>query len=170
MCFEANVGVREVAGYHADTRLYFLCTPVDVGYQAREGNAKFYAGAYSFHVWDIDSQSAFEDLKSKLSRVYGEPSMTAISADEIWCAHDFGGDEGMANEYQRMSGENQPMTYVVWKSSVNNVMVTLCKSNRYGGDSLELYYLCSDVDAEIEAYMSTGAANVGASGDDLSGL
>ena len=167
---EANIGSREVAGYWADTTLHFSCNPEDQGYLAKENNAKFFAGVYRFQTWDIDPQSAYEDLKSKLTRVYGEPNMTAASADEIWGAIDFGEGNGMAEEYQRVSSEYQPMEFVVWKSSANGVMVVLNMYNEYGSNTLKLSYLWPEMDTEIEGYMNAGAATGGAASDDLSGL
>lgn len=168
--FQASAGQREVAGYPADAMLHFICNPEDEGYLAREGNAQLFAGSYRFMVWDMDPQRVFDDLQSKLSRVYGEPNMLASSADEIWGAYDFGEANGMAEEYQRMSGEFQPMSCVVWKSSANNVMVVLNKYNQYGSDSVELHYLWIEADAQIQEYMNAGAAAGGAASDDLSGL
>ena len=152
-CFRVREeGQRKVAGHHAGTYLWFVYPDSNL---TDENNAVFYAGDYEFDTYDSDARSIFEDLKGKLSQLYGEPfyagnnisvAMGEIVPDEI---------DRYNNDLERYQPE-----YVVWKSSANNATVVLKFFKQHGDWERTLLSYISDIaDATLSQYVVQQSAS-----------
>lgn len=164
-CFTAEPdGGRAVAGHNCMVSLWFAY-PVENGASVIDENAAtFYAGEYNF--FDDNGAATFDDLKQKLSQLYGAPYMQGNNLDAVLGELALP-DEGMKNSYQEQNQRCQP-NYVVWKSSANNAVLVL-KSYTEDGSSefTKLNYISLDA-ADIFAQIETSGGNSG--GDSMEGL
>jgi len=161
--FYVNLNDRQVAGHNeAQTRLYF--TYKDDG--RTDGEAILYAGVYTFFN---NEKAVYDDLKTKLTRVYGTPWATGEDAEDIWGPLDYGEEgEGHRNEWKEYTQRTKPNEYTVWRSSVNNVEVVLKFFMKYDLPSVEIDYLWKDADQYFTAMYQNGSSS--AAPDDLQGL
>lgn len=96
-------GEQEVAGYTTkEITLYFAYLPVDGYLTYDERDTALYGAQYKFEP--VNLQDTYNDLKDKLSNLYGEPSKTTQDAD-MW--------------------ENQ-YTYTYWYGANNTELVLRC--------------------------------------------
>jgi len=159
ICFLATPdGSREVAGYRCDLKMWFAYPAVDGQPIQEENEAILYAGEYYFHE---STDGMFDDLKDKLTQVYGEPDAVTDNLDEALGEIMINADA--RNNYNEEVARYAP-TYVVWKSTANNAAVVL-KTYKEGGDweRVKISYLNLDV----EMVQPTNIANTN---NDLSGL
>lgn len=156
--FSARLQERDVAGHRAQVHMYFTYPD-----SARnDSQAVFYAGTYMFYE---NGKSTFEDLKAKLSTIYGTPWMETNDAEAIWGPMPWDGEEGQEwrqNEWNQMKERYQPIQYVVWKSSANGAMLVL-KSMRMFGDTdvAEVDYLWPEADKYFDAMMQDSGSGAG---------
>ena len=81
VCFDASLPGRSVAGYWCNPSLFFVY-PVENGSPViNEADATFYAGTYEFQ--EGDAKATFDDLKQKLTQLYGEPHTVANNIDGV---------------------------------------------------------------------------------------
>lgn len=159
VCFSANLEeMREVAGHESSVTLWFVYPYAN----APEHEATLYGGEYEF--WEDNAQARFEDLRQKLTKVYGDPYAQCGDLSEVFGALPISDDMiTMYNEEaQRYNAE-----YVVWQSSANHTAVVL-KKYAEGGDweRVKLAYLWMDAQAQFDGLVPAS----GASAENLSGL
>lgn len=153
VCFVATPDEgREVAGYRCELKMWFAYPAGDGQSVQEEKAAKMYAGEYYFHE-TIDGM--FDDLKGKLTQVYGEPD--AVTNDLTEALGEMQISEDMKNSYNEEIARYAP-TYAVWKSTANNTAVVL-KTYKEGGDweRVKISYL--DLNAELVQPVGGAVAN-----------
>lgn len=162
--FAASLEERDVAGHRASVKMYF--TYKDSG--RSDGDAILYAGLYEFY--EGDGAANFRDLKSKLSKVYGEPYAEGEDAAALWGALELGDNsEHRLQEWNDYTQRTKPNQYVVWKSAANGVMVVLRNYLRYGDFLMtDICYVWPEADQYFDAMYQSDAG--GASANDLNGL
>lgn len=159
----ARLPEREIAGHRGSVELHFTFP----GASRADNDAVLYAGIYSFYE---NAAGTFEDLKTKLTKLYGEPWKLATSSDEIWGPMEFSeNDEWRKNEWTNARQRMQNTQYVVWKSSANGGMMVLKYFNEEGSwERSELCYLWPEADQYLDAMYQQNAG--GASANDMQGL
>lgn len=140
-CFRVRFdGDRKVASYDATPYMWFAY-PTD--HYTADNDAVFYAGEYEFQLFDKDPVDIFNDLKEKLTTLYGEP---------FYAGNDISVPMGVfevedINRYTEDTQNMQP-EYAVWKSSANNTVVVLKKYTQYGNwNQVRLAYISDVADA-----------------------
>ncbi len=172
-CFFSRVDGQKVAGHDAEVVLHF-CFPTSEAAAAYDvQNAVFYGGEYEFHV---SNKAVFDDLKQKLSTVYGGPSAEFTNPMDFWGkpAHrEDLSDEEAERIYQENLEKYNELFFVVWQQSGTDKLLILVYS--YNQDNFErtrLYYFDSSADALIEQLFQQGQGQgaEGVNSNDLSGL
>lgn len=96
-------GEQEVAGYTtSEITLYFAYLPVGEYLSYNEKDTSLYGAQYKFEP--VNLQDTYNDLKQKLTDIYGEPSKVTIDSD-LW-----------ENKY----------TYTYWYGAKNTELVLRC--------------------------------------------
>ena len=163
LCFSASPEeMREVAGHECSVTLWFVYPVNDGVVAANEGAATLYAGGYDF--WNGEARATFDDLKKKLTQVYGEPYAAGGDLDAVFGTAPI--SENMQNMYAEEIARYQP-EYVIWKSSANNAAVVL-KIYYENGDweRVKLDYILLDAQEQFEQMNFGGAVEE----DNLAGL
>ena len=160
--FSAWGDSKTVAGYDVSPRLYFTYPIVDGHFQQDENTAVLIGGQYEFS-YDIDAESAFTDLQSKLTSTYGDPWKESTSADELWGAVE------LPDNYEWIKDDIAQLDahYVVWKSSTNGVEVVLSVFTRYDERRVSLSYIYPAMDEEIIAAHNNVQSTASTSTDGL---
>lgn len=161
-------GPRDVAGHNASARLCFYYTTAEDSDNMNIRSGVFYAGIYDFYE---DPDATFNDLKAKLSSVYGDPSAEGTDGEEIWGALTPGQNVSESDWQSNLQNEKQSAakaTIAVWNSSANNASLVLEKVDDNGWAYTRLFYIDTTADAAIlslyEASQGAGAS------DSLNGL
>ena len=82
-CFFSRLGsVQMVAGHEAGVVLRFYFPTKEAAAACEVQNAVFYGGEYE--LLDQNKKAAFDDLKQKLTTVYGSPSAEFTDPEEFW--------------------------------------------------------------------------------------
>lgn len=168
-CINAALGSQEVAGLYANVEGYFVQDGTDTSLD----NFLLYAGAYRFQD---NPEAAFDSLKGKLQKVYGEPFMVTTDSNAIWgdVLEGIDDPEGRAAERLNQVIQNEASnisncSYVVWKSSTNDVMVVLRIRTQWGNTETHIFYLWPQGDELVKQFIQTDdVANDGS--DSLEGL
>lgn len=162
-CFKANVGRNiKVAGYDCSTSLWFVYPVVDGEMVWDDNAAIMYCGEYGF--WD-DHKNKYNDLKGKLTQVYGEPFAVTDDIYELYEPLDV--SEGIMADINRTRGEFTG-EYSVWKSSVNNVMIVLRHvKSVHGFEEVNIRYI--DLDAD-EIFDTLNVSEPAGTSSNLEGL
>ncbi len=161
-CFFARTSeTNKVAGYEVGTVLWFVYPFKDGIFCSEENEAVFYAGVYEFHSWD-DLPAIKEDIKGKLTVLYGDPYYTGDSLNSIM--GDMPLKENLMHGYNDDNAKFKP-EYAVWKSSANDVYAVLSfwYDTNIKEYRLKLAYVSDLADVHFEKM-----ANLGVFGDDLS--
>lgn len=162
VCFAAGISGREVAGYWCSPSLFFVY-PVENGTPViNEAEATFYAGEYEFQ--DGDAKAIFDDLKQKLTQLYGEPHTAGNSLDGVFGEASI--PEDRQQEYDEMV-KSYDTSYVVWVSSANNAVLVLKLYNDYGFKRTKLDYISLDA---VEIFAQIEVDNADSASDSLEGL
>lgn len=172
LVYQANLeqsGPTEVAGHQANASLYFYYPSAEDSADMNLKSGVFYAGAYEFQE---DPTGVFNDLKSKLISVYGDPVSVSESGEEIWGKLTFG-DNVSSDQVSMMLNETKnrfQTSFVVWKSSVNGATVVLEKCNQSGWEYVKLYYIDTSAEEKITGlYMESLDSGIPAN-DSTAGL
>lgn len=156
-CFTASImESRNAAGHEAQMELRFAYPESG----APENDAVFYAGAYSFYVWDDRISSVHYDLSEKLKKLYGEPYYEGKKISEAL------GDFPLSEEQLELYAEEEETcdpTYTVWKSSANGGMLVMKYYSQFEQYFLRLIY----ADESAEALFAGDSTN---DGDSMQGL
>lgn len=162
VCFAANISGREVAGYWCNLSLFFVY-PVENGTPViNEAEATFYAGEYEFQ--DGDATAIFDDLKQKLTQLYGEPHTVGNSLDGVFGEASI--PEDRQQEYDEIVKSYDP-SYVVWVSSANNAVLVLKLYNDYDFKRTRLDYISLDA---VEIFAQIEVDNADSASNSLEGL
>lgn len=162
VCFSASFSGRDVAGYWCNPSLFFVY-PVENGSSViNEAEATFYAGVYEFQ--GDDAKATFDDLKQKLTSLYGEPHTVSNSLDGVFGEASI--PENRQQEYAEQVEYYAP-SYVVWVSTANNAVLVLKHYNE-GSDfsRTKLDYISLDA---VEVFAQIEVEN-GSVSDNLEGL
>ena len=164
--FFAEIESRKVAGHEVNVRMYFVYPD-----EARvDENAIFYAGYYEF--WNGDGDAIFNELETKLGKLYGEPYAKGSDAEALFGSIVLEGDdnEWRYEEWKNGVEDYMPVNYVVWKSAANGAMLVLRNCTKYGDRRrAEIVYVWPEADQYFDA-MQVQVQNGDIVDDDLSGL
>lgn len=163
VCFDASISGRNVAGYWCNPSLFFVY-PVENGSPViNEADATFYAGVYEFQ--ENDAKAVFDDLKQKLTSLYGEPHTVGNSIDGVFGEASI--PENRQQEYAEQLEHYDP-SYVVWVSTANNAVLVLKHYNE-GSDfsRTKLDYISLDA---VDIFAQIETDNGGSNSNDLEGL
>lgn len=153
---------REIAGHRGSVEMYFTYPDAS----RADNDAIFYAGIYQFYD---QAEGTFNDLKTKLTTLYGTPWAEDTNAADIFGAFEFDEEQQWRrDEWNNHQSRMQGTQYVVWKSSANGGMMVLKFFNENGDWArAELCYLWPEADQYFEAMeQSSGGASV----NDMQGL
>ena len=161
---------QEVAGHQASTTLRFYFPTAEDAANYDLGKAIFYAGSYEFY--DGDAAGNFEDLKKKLTSVYGEPTAESSDPDDLWGKLPFRSDineQDVKRNLEEAMNNYNPMNLVLWQSSANGAQVVLVYYNEGGGSWSRtlLQYLDPKADEIIEGLFGSAGP---AANDSVDGL
>jgi hypothetical protein len=151
---------QEVAGHQASANMKFYFPTAEDAAAYNLTNAVFYAGTYEFY--DGDAANTFEDLKKKLTSVYGEPTAESSNPDDLWGKLPFRSDineQDAQRSLEEAMNNYNPMNLVLWQSSANGAQVVLVNYMEGGGSwsRTMLHYLDPKADEIIEGlYGSAG--------------
>ena len=141
---------RMVAGHRAKALLWFVYPSSEV---MVENDALLYAGQYSFP--EDDAQSVYDDLKGKLSQVYGEAYYTGDDLTPALGELQLSTDSAR-QVYMEEVAKYKPQ-YTVWKSSVNNAFIVLkCYLENGDWERTLLLYITPEYD---EYFMNAPAVD-----------
>ncbi len=163
VCFDAGISGRNVAGYRCNPSLFFVY-PVENGTPViNEGDATFYAGVYEFQ--ENDAKAVFDDLKKKLTSLYGEPHTVGDSLDGVFGEVSI--PENRQQEYAELLQHYDP-SYAIWVSTANNAVLVLKHYNE-GSDfsRTKLDYISLDA---VDIFAQIETDNGGSNSNDLEGL
>ena len=168
--FSASAREQTVAGHNAQTTMYFVFPTKEAAQDFELGDATLYGATYDFY--EGDASSTYQDLKNKLSSVYGTPFAENADTDEVWGALILGrtdiDQESVDREYQEGLDRNNPISYVAWKSSTNNGLIMLVNYHENGDwERTRLHYFDLSTDEIIVEMYATGS---GAASDSVDGL
>ena len=162
--FVATANGKQVAGHDASITLYFRFPTAGDAQDYNISSGIFYAGTYD--VYDMDNTSPYDDLKTKLTSVYGEPFMETEDANELWGEIVYVYDQPGYDPYADAAQMYTDKKFSVWKSSANNVMVVLMACNNSGWNQTQISYI--DLSAEDLLTSLLGAPE--SKNSDVSGL
>lgn len=114
-----------------------------------EAEATFYAGEYEFQ--DGDAKATFDDLKKKLTSLYGEPHTVGNSLDDVF------GEASIPEDRQQQYAEQLQRydpSYAMWVSTGNNAVLVLKLYNEGDFQRTKLDYISLDtakIFAQIES-------------------
>ena len=151
---------QEVAGHQASTNLKFYFPTAEDAAAYDLSKAIFYAGTYEFY--DGDAASNFEDLKKKLTSVYGEPTAESSNTDDLWGEMHYSSnysEQDIQNNLEEARKNYDPLNMVLWQSSANGAQIVLVYYAQDNGNwsSARLHYLDPKADEIIEGlYGSAG--------------
>ena len=163
-----------MAGHDAGTTLHFYFPTKEAADACDIQNAVLYGGGYEFY--DDNRTAVFDDLKKKLTIVYGDPAAEFTDPKEFWGkpAHREGmSDEDAERIYQETLERCSELSFAVWQQSGTDKQVVLvCFQERDGGwGRTYLYYFDTSADALIEQmYQQLGQGAEGAYSNSLDGL
>ncbi len=150
-CFRCSIDGQDTAGHYAGRALYFHFATPEAANAREIDTAVLYGGVYEFY--DDNKKAVFDDLKQKLTSVYGSPSAEFTAPEEFWGkpAH----REGMEDEeaeriYQEELERYKEISFVVWQQSGADkqlVLVYFCNQDNW--ENTRLYYLDTSADALI---------------------
>lgn len=163
VCFDAMLSGHEVAGYRCNPLLFFVY-PVENGRSViNEAEATFYAGEYEFQ--DGDAKAIFDDLKQKLTSLYGEPHTVGNSLDAVFGEASI--PEDRQQEYAELMEYYDP-SYVMWVSTANNAVLVLKHYNE-GSDfsRTKLDYISLDA---VEIFAQIEQTSVDSGSNSVDGL
>lgn len=162
VCFEARISGREVAGYWSNLSLFFVY-PVENGSPViNEAEATFYAGEYEFQ--DGDAKAIFDDLKQKLTSLYGEPHTIGNSVDGVFGEASI--PEDRQQEYAEQLQRYDP-SYAIWVSTANNAVLVLKVYNDGDFQRTKLDYISLDA---VDIFAQIEVDNGGSASNSLEGL
>ena len=171
--FSVRTRMRDqtVAGHRAQTTLYFMYPTQEAAQNFELNSATLYGATYEFY--DGSASDTFQDLKKKLSSVYGTPFAENANTDEVWGALLLGRDdieqETIDREYQEGLDRNRPISYVAWKSSTNNGLIMLVNYHENGDwERTSLHYFDLSTDETIVEMFSMGSG--ASASDSIEGL
>ncbi len=152
---------REIAGHRGSVEMYFTYPSTS----RADNDAVLYAGVYNFFE---HADSTFNDLKTKLTTLYGAPWAEGSNAADIFGAFTFDEDQQWRrDEWSNLTARMQDAQYVVWKSSANGGMMVLKYYNENGDWArAELCYLWPEADQYFDAMDQSS----GSSANDMQGL
>lgn len=165
-CFYSDTeGGRKVAGHDCEASLWFVYPVENGACVVDESSATFYAGEYRF--FDDKAKATFDDLKKKLTQLYGKPYSEDDSLDDA--LGEITVSEDHLKEAYKEQQQRYDAKYVVWKSSANNAALVL-KIYKQDGDRewTKLTYVsldAADTFAQIEV-----SGDVGGGSDSMAGL
>ncbi len=155
--FSARMEGRQVAGHQAEVEAYFTYQ-TENGPVTEDNRAILYAGAYIFY--EEEGQRVFDDLRGKLTSLYGEPFAEGTSLD-CWGELETPEDKEWAKNDYAEAMDRTHGTYVMWQS-VSGAQVVLKLSAPYGDMFYaEVDYLFPQAD---EAILSASQESAAASG------
>ena len=172
-CFEAGVsmyGPENIGGHNAKRRMWYYYPTAEDYAQMNLKNGIFYGGTYVFEG-DPDPAATFEDLKEKLTTIYGKPSAEGADADAIWgpvsLPEDI--DRDRAEESLAEGRRQFSVSYVFWRSRANGAELVLARiGDPNMGEYVSLYYVDPKYDAVIMDLYTTNRKTVDSS--DITGL
>ncbi len=123
----------DVAGYNANTFLYFIYPVIDGEIIENNTYSEFVKAKYFIHLFDDDRtlENAFEDLCKKLTQVYGEPSAKYIDADYIPSTNPYTGSPEIEIAFHS--------AHAIWKNEDGSALHLLVSS-----PNVEIYYYAPD--------------------------
>lgn len=139
--YDSNV---EVAGYSVDATMYFLYS-VDAGLNRSVEASQFYLASYEFNV--VDLGATYDDLKKKLTALYGEGTEEIDTSTHYQVAVVGDGYSGTYDVLKKVStwvGKNDTQVVLVCSILLDDVDV-------FTSEFLQLTYGKTDIDSQIEA-------------------
>ena len=172
-CFFSRVDGQKVAGHNAGIVLRFYFPTEEAAVTRDVDHALFYGGAYEFY--DENKKATFDDLKQKLTSLYGSPSAEFTNPAEFWGkpAHRKSmSDEEAEQHYQNDLNNFSDLSCVVWRQSgTDRQLVLVYYRTQDGWEETSLSYLDASADALIEQmYNDNDAEKSSSFGDSLEGL
>lgn len=146
---------QSVAGHDATTHWYFLYPSRAAAESLDLYDAVFYGGYYDFD--DGDSGQNYQDLKQKLTSVYGEPYIEGTDSDgslpdAIWGPFEEVAQQAdpadIIEEYQEAIDYYGPYQLAAWKSSTNSGVIVLIRYGKEWG-SVRLSYFDTSMDETL---------------------
>ena len=163
-----------MAGHDAGVVLRFYFPMEEAVTSVDLHKAIFYGGEYNFH--DANKKAAFDDLKQKLTTVYGSPSAEFTDPEEFWGKPVYlRGDMSMEDAdrtYHEDLENYEDLSYAVWQQSGTDKQIILVYSRNQGAwEDTSLYYFDTSADALIgQLYHQASQGTEEAFSDSLNGL
>lgn len=133
---EERDGPNIIAGYQGVLSLYYYFPSLEDSEKLNLMDGIFYAGDYIFYN---DAPKIYEDLKVKLTSVYGEPIPETTNGDDIWGpaseSEDLLSGKGYVAQLEQLKSDYNGTKMTAWKSSANSGMIVLtlicCRGQTY---------------------------------------
>lgn len=173
-CFFSRADSQEVAGHYAGIVLRFYFPTEEAVSSLDLQKAIFYGGEYEFY--EEDQKGIFDDLKQKLTSVYGDPSAEFTNPEEYWgkptSLQKNVSEEDFNRNYQERIKSYAELSFVVWRQSGTDRQIILSYSrNQDGGDRTCLYYLDASADDTIlQLYQQAGQDTTTTYSNSVNGL
>lgn len=139
--FLVRSSTTNIAGHNGNPTFVFMYDTPEAAAEKKLSAGKLVAGKYEF--MEDNMKSLYEDLKSKLTSLYGAPFADTTNSDEIWGPVDL--PEVEADMIKSMKKQFEKSKYTVWKNTANDRMIILTFWDQ-GNQSAELVYF--DLSAE----------------------
>ena len=169
-----NNGPDQAAGYNVGSTMYYYYPSLEDAAALNLKSAVFYAGAYDF--WEGDPQAIYDDLKAKLTTVYGEPSAEgdgdAVFGGPLTASP--GNEEYFQANLEEVRKNFSAYSLVSWKSTANNAMAVLVYFIQNDWANTKLYYFDMSAEEKILEIFNQSvdqpSGGAGVDANDTSGL